>query len=322
MRIAPHHELPLDKQRIHAKAVRLEWFTIAYLITAITVIYLTLGASQAMKTAWFEDMLSLIPPLAFLVASRVRKRPPDAKHPYGFHSAVSIAYLVASLALAGMGAFLLYDSIAKLLAFEHPSIGTVRLFDHEVWLGWLMIPAAAYSGLPAMLIGRKKLPLANALHDKVLYADAKMNKADWLTAMAAILGILGIAVGFWWADAVAASVISFDILHDGISNIRAAIADLMDRVPERVDDSGRDPLPQRIATEMSKLDWVADTKVRMREEGHVYVGEVFVIASDARNLVAKIEDAVEMIRALDWRAHDVVIMPVRTFDDEIGATAT
>ncbi|HRL81685.1 MAG TPA: hypothetical protein PLK46_15340, partial [Propioniciclava sp.] len=30
------------------------------------------------------------------------------------------------------------------------------------------------------------------LHDKVLYADADMNKADWLTAAGSIVGILGI----------------------------------------------------------------------------------------------------------------------------------
>jgi hypothetical protein len=32
--------------------------------------------------------------------------------------------------------------------------------------------------VPAALLGRAKLPLAGALHDKVLHADATMNKAD------------------------------------------------------------------------------------------------------------------------------------------------
>ncbi len=31
----------------------------------------------------------------------------------------------------------------------------------------------------------------------------EMNRADWLTAGAAILGVAGIGVGLWWADAVA-----------------------------------------------------------------------------------------------------------------------
>jgi hypothetical protein len=51
--------------------------TIGYLVTAILALFFTLGSSQAMKGAWLEDMLSLAPPIAFLVANRVRyRRPP------------------------------------------------------------------------------------------------------------------------------------------------------------------------------------------------------------------------------------------------------
>jgi hypothetical protein len=56
-----HHELPPDKHQLLNKAVRLEWLTIAYLLSAVAVLYLTLGSSQAMKAAWAEDILSLLP---------------------------------------------------------------------------------------------------------------------------------------------------------------------------------------------------------------------------------------------------------------------
>lgn len=67
-----------------------------------------------MKTAWFEDILSLVPAAAFLCAA---------------------------LALFCMGAFLLFDAVSALLAFEHPTIGTVVVLGQQV---------------------------AEALHDKVL----------------------------------------------------------------------------------------------------------------------------------------------------------
>ena len=127
------------------RAVRLEWLTLAYLLSAVFFIYLTLGASQAMKTAWFEDIPSLIPPAVFLVASRYRHRDPDGRFPYGFHRVVTIAFLCAAVALFAMGAFLLWDSVTALLSFEHPSIGTVRLFGTPIWLGWLMLPALVWS---------------------------------------------------------------------------------------------------------------------------------------------------------------------------------
>ena len=43
-----HHELPPDKHQLLKKAVRLEWLTIAYLLSAIVILYFTLGSSQAM----------------------------------------------------------------------------------------------------------------------------------------------------------------------------------------------------------------------------------------------------------------------------------
>jgi cation diffusion facilitator family transporter len=312
-------ELPSDREAVFTKAVRLEWITIAFLITAIVAIYLTLGSSQAMKTAWVEDILSLIPPAVFLIASRFRNRPPTPEHPYGFHRGVSIAYLCASLALFVMGAILLLDSVMKLVTAEHPSIGTVVLFGHQIWLGWLMIAALAYSVVPAVLLGRMKLPVARQLHDKVLFADAEMNKADWLTAVAAIAGILGIGIGLWWADAAAAAFISFEILRDGYSNVRQVVSDLMDSRPRSVDHQAVDPLPARVETEMRKLGWVRDVRARLREEGHVYFGEVYVVPADDTNLVDRIEKARERLESLDWRLHDLVIVPtweIETLEEE------
>ena len=44
----------------------------------VTLVGLVLGNSQAMKAAWVEDLLSLAPPIAFLVAVRIIRH---AAHP-------------------------------------------------------------------------------------------------------------------------------------------------------------------------------------------------------------------------------------------------
>ena len=316
MSVADVRELPSDRQKINARAIRLEWWTIAYLLSAIFFIYVTLGSSQAMKTAWFEDIISIVPAVAFLIATRFRDRPATEEFPYGFHRVISIAFLVASTALFMMGFFLLYESITKLIAAEHPPIGVVQMFGHQIWLGWLMIPALIWSAVPAVILGRMKIPLARQLHDKVLFADAKMNKADWMTATAAIVGVLGIAFGLWWLDPLAAAVISLDILHDGFTNLRAVVKDLMDSHPTSIDHKQVDPLPARIETELKNLPWVQDARVRMREDGHVFFGEAFVIPSDERGLVSKLSSATDEMKKLDWRLHDLVIMPVSEFDPD------
>lgn len=53
-----------------------------------------------------------------------------------------------------------------------------------------------------------------------------------------MVGVLGIGFGLWWADAVAASVICLDILHDGVRNLRTVVADLLDSQLNRPGFSG------------------------------------------------------------------------------------
>lgn len=303
-------ELPPERRQDLRKARRLEWLTIAYLISAIILLALVLGSSQTMKAAWAEDVISLVPPIAFLVAARFHLRSPTKRFPYGFHRAFSTGHLCAALALFAMGAYLLVDSSMKLLTAEHPTISSIELFGQSVWLGWLMIPALIYSGLPAVFIGRAKLSLGEKLHNKALYADAKMNKADWLTAVAAIAGIVGIGLGFWWADSVAAGLISLDILKDGVSNLRRSVVDLMDQTPTTVEQDSEDPLRERVVSALRELDWVEDAEVRLREEGQVYFGEAFVVPSDEADPIRRIDEATEHAQSLDWRVHDLVVTVV------------
>jgi cation diffusion facilitator family transporter len=314
VRYPPGGELPPDVAEVHRRAIRLEWLSIAYLVTAITAIYFTLGSSQAMRGAWLEDLLSLAPPIAFLVAARVRYRRPNARFAYGYHRAVEVAFLAAALALLLMGFFLVVDSVLKLLSGEHPPIGMVELFDWQVWLGWLMIAALLWSAIPVMIIGHVKRKLASQLHDKVLRADAEMNKADWMTAGAALVGVVGIGFGAWWMDAAAAIVIGADITYDGVKYTRAATKDLMDGRPRKDDESGVHPLVAEVRTLVGELGWVDVAAVRMRELGHVISVSVLAVPLDEEALLERVEDAIERISALDWKLQDVVVAVTRELD--------
>ena len=316
--LAERIELPPSKKRTMEHAVRLEWLTIAFLVTAVVAMYLALGSSQAMKAAWYEDLLSFIPPVAFLVAVRTTRRTPSERHPYGFHRAVGVGHLVAATALLAMGLFLVWDSVSGLLAQEHPPVGVMVVGGHVVWAGWPMVVAMAYTAVPPVLLGRAKMPLARALHDRVLYADADMNRADWMTALGGIVGVLGIGVGLWWADAAAALFISASILHDGVRNLRVAVGALMDARAETVDGSDPHPLVERLDTHLERLPWVEHARSRVRDEGHVFHVESFVVPRDgASPSLADLAHARETAIRLDWKVQDLVVVPVAELPDEL-----
>ncbi len=308
-------ELPAQQQRALRRAIRLEWISIGFLAVAITIVGLVLGNSQAMKAAWIEDLLSLAPPIAFLIAVRVVRRPGSRRWPYGLHRSTGVAHLVAAVALLAMGTFLIIDSATGLLSADHPTIGTVELFGQVFWLGWLMIAAMVVTGVPPVILGHLKMTLARDLHDKVLYADADMNKADWMTALGSIVGVTGIGLGWWWLDAVAALFIAATIAADGVRNLRASITDLMDTRAVTFDDKRPHPVVGRIVAEIEGLDWVAAAGARVRDEGHVFHAEVFVVPADATVEVAAVEAAQRACTELDWRLSDVVIVLVAELPD-------
>lgn len=306
-----HNELPEEQQAALRKAVRLAWLTIAFLATAVTAVYLVMGSSQAMKAAWMEDLLSFIPPIAFLLAVRRTRKRPTAEHPYGYHRAVGVGHLVAATALLAMGAFLVFDSASGLLKAEHPPVGLMEFGGNVVWSGWLMIAVLAYTAVPPVLLGLAKMPLAQNLHDRVLYADADMNKADWMTAVGGIVGVLGIGLGLWWADAVAALFISGSILYDGVRNMRVAVSALMDARAETYDGVDPHPLVNKIDERLAALPWVAEVRSRVRDQGHVFHVESFVVpvpghAPTLTDLSAARRTVVE----LDWKIEDMVLAPV------------
>lgn len=319
MRVRPLYRMPPHQEQQLQKAKRLEWITIAFMVSIIVVMGLTMGSSQAMWAAWIEDCLSMIPPLAFLTGLHFRSKPPDDEFPYGYRRSVSIAYLCAAITLTSFGAIILYDSLMVLAKKAHPTIGTVSLFGSQIWLGWLMMAALLYSAIPPVVLGRMKLPLSVELHEKVIYTDANMNNADWLTAVAGILGIAGIGIGWWWADAVAAGIISLDVLNDGLKNLKRSVTDLMDKKPTTVERNKEDPLLNELRTELNRLDWVVDCKVRLREEGDVLAGEAYVVPRDENRLTERLEQATTIANSYHWRIYDVIVTSIRSLEDQGNA---
>ncbi|MDR6175066.1 cation diffusion facilitator family transporter [Nocardioides zeae] len=313
-----HTDLPEEQASALRRAVRLEIATLAFMVTAVVVVFLTMGSSQAMQTAWAEDLLALVPPLAFLIAVRRARKRPTSDHPYGFHRATGVGHLTAAVALLAVGVSLVVDSGLGLLRAEHPPIGTTELLGHAVWSGWLMIAAMVYTGIGPFVLGRLKLPLAEQLHDKVLYADADMQKADWMTALGTIVGVIGIGLGLWWADAAAALLIAGSIVHDGWRNLRAASSGLMDRRARTFDDEHPHPLTLAVDEVLARQDWVVDSRSRVRDQGHVFHVEAFVRPRPGRHVdIDDLETAVDRLRELDWKINDVVLMPVRELPETI-----
>lgn len=251
---------------------RLEWWTLFWMTSVILVMWLTMGASQAMKSAVIEDVLSLVPAIVFLIAARWERRDPNPRFPFGYRRGHSLAFLVAATALLSVGAFLVYESVTTLFKQEHPTVGGITLFGHTIWLGWLMIAALLYSIVPPVLLGRIKQPVAERIKDKVLHTDALMQKADWQTGLAGIAGILGIGLGWWWADATAALFIALSIIKDAVGALNQAVAELLDGTPRKLESNDLSADAEQLIAALRHR--YGDISIRLRETGRYIDAEV------------------------------------------------
>lgn len=272
--------LPEKLQPVLRRAKRLERWSIGWTISVIVVMGAAMGSSQTMKTAWIEDCLSLVPPAVFLISAHLERRPPSALFPNGFARAPGVAFALAAAALTTLGGVLLADSAMSLLAQEHATVASVTIFGREIWLGWLMVGAQVYSIIVPIVLGRLKLPLARELNDKTLYTDAMTQKANWMTGVAGIGGVIGIGLGYWWADAVAAGLISLDILNDGLRALKAAAAELIDGAPRALE--GDRVADDALALHAELNARFPNAEIRLRETGRV-IGAQIVGALPAKD---------------------------------------
>lgn len=311
-------DLPAEQQTALRQAVCWELFTIGYTAVTILLVATVVGSSQSMKTAWIEDMLSLMPQLVFLIALPFVRRRSTTRHPYGWHRAMSVGHLVAGVALLAVGLNLAVEAAVGLIKAEHPTIGSVNLFGTTVWLGWLMVAVMVVVVIgPLFFYGPAKVRIAPTLHNKVLYADGDMAKADWHTNAASIVGVLGVGVGLWWLDGAAALFISLGIVHDGFRNTKAALGDLMDQRALAYDSEEPHPAIDQVRGILRALPWVDDAGVRIRDMGQVLHVEAFVVPQARDAGVAQIREAPEAIADASWQMQDVVV----TLCDEIPEEA-
>jgi divalent metal cation (Fe/Co/Zn/Cd) transporter len=304
-------EFPDYLKKVFRKACHLEMFSLIYIISTIVFSYSVMSNSQTMKTVLLEDTLGIVPPLAFLISSKLIRWKATKNFPYGFHKSIGIAYLTSSISLLALGVFLLIDGFHALIKHEIPDLPMINFFGHTIWFGYLMITALLWSSIPTTFLGHIKIPLAEQLYDKILYADSKMNKASWSCGFASIIGIIGIGLGYWWADATAGIIISISIINDGYTNTKQSILDLIDEVPKLICKDVTDPLIGDVEKIVAAEDWIKKFKIRFRDDGHIFFGEIFVEPKTEEISIDKINNLRNKIENYHWRLNDIVIMPMR-----------
>jgi cation diffusion facilitator family transporter len=159
------------------------------------------------------------------VGFRASRHLPTERYPYGYERAEDLAGIGVALVIWGSALVAGFESVDKLLRHG----GTSHV-------GW-GIAAAAVGIAGNQLVARYKLTVGRRIRSATMVADAKHSWLDALSSAGAMLGLIGVALGWAWADAVAGIVVTGFICHVGWE----VTADIAHRLLDGVD-------PEIIAT--------------------------------------------------------------------------
>ncbi|OBF10190.1 cation transporter [Mycobacterium sp. ACS4054] len=162
-----------------------------------------LSGSVALLGDALHNLSDVSTSVLVFVGFRASRKVPTERYPYGYERAEDLAGIGVALVIWGSAAVAAFESVNKLL--RHGGTG---------YVGWGI--AAALVGIAGnQLVARYKLMVGKRIRSATMVADAKHSWLDALSSAGAMLGLIGVALGWGWADAVAGIVVTGFICHVG-----------------------------------------------------------------------------------------------------------
>ena len=137
------------------------------------------------------------------IGFRISKKPPTDRYPYGLNRAEDLAGLGVALVIwisAGIAAVESYRKLVNHGETTHLAIGMIGAV-----IGILGNQAVAWY----------KARVGRRIHSATLVADAKHSWLDALSSVGALVGLIAVALGYWWGDPVAGFAVTLFIVHVG-----------------------------------------------------------------------------------------------------------
>lgn len=173
--------------------------------------------SQALIADGIHSVSDLATDFLVILAARHSSHEADSEHPYGHGriQAIATALLAVSLAVIALG--IAWDALSRL-----------RGLGELMAPGWLAVAVAAISVVAKEAVYQYTIRVSRKLESNLLQANAWHSRTDALSSLIVIAGVLGVMLGFPWADAIGAVGVAVIILYAAFKIGREAFDELID----------------------------------------------------------------------------------------------
>src|SRR5215211_6023892 len=200
--------------------IRAAWIGLAGMMaTAILqMIIVYVSGSIALLADTLHNLGHAVTTIPLVIAFKLGRRKPTKKYSYGYRRAEDLAGVFISLVIAASVALIVWESIDALI---NPRPLTNL---------WWVFAAGLVGALGNEVVAVYRIRAGKRIGSAALIAEGQHARADGLTSIAVVVGVLGVWAGFPRADAVVGLFIAAAIFAIMVSSLKGIIRRLMDSV--------------------------------------------------------------------------------------------
>jgi len=231
--LAPHahdsNEAIQTADESSGQGIRAAWIGLAGMAaTAILqIIIVAVSSSIALLADTLHNVSHAVTTIPLIIAFRIGRRAATERYSYGYRRAEDLVGVFISLIIAVSAGLIIWESVDALI--------NPRPLSNLWWVFAAGIVGAAGNELVAIY----RIRTGNRIGSAALIAEGQHARADGLTSIAVVVGVLGVWLGFERADAIVGFGIALVIIGILISSLRVTLRRLMDGVEPGVIDRMR-----------------------------------------------------------------------------------
>jgi cation diffusion facilitator family transporter len=199
----------------------------------------------------FGDAFTTLP---LWIAFGLARKSPSRRFTYGYGRVEDLAGLIIVVVILASAALAGYESA---LRFMNP-----REVSHLA----VVALAAVVGFVGNEVVAQFRIRVGKRIKSAALEADGKHARVDGLTSLGVLAGVLGIRMGWAWADPLVGILITLVIVHIAWDSGKTVIPRLLDAVDPEVVDRVKEILQRQ-----ADVEDVSD--IRMRWLGHRMLAE-------------------------------------------------
>lgn len=253
--VVPHshdaNEAIQSAEESSGQGIRAAWIGLGGMMaTAIMqMVIVAISGSIALLADTLHNLGHAVTTIPLVIAFQLGRRAATKRYSYGYRRAEDLAGVLIALVIAASVVLIVWESVDALIN-PRPLAN----------LGWVF--AAGLVGFAGNeIVAVYRIRAGRRIGSAALIAEGQHARADGLTSIAVIVGVVGVWLGFERADAIIGLLIGMAILGILISTMRTVFRRLMDGVEPGVIDA-------MVSTAASVDGVVAVDRVRARWSGH------------------------------------------------------